>query len=500
MKKAVFLFSMIFLLNACYQDDIDDLKRKYDELKKEQERQAELLETYRTLLEALENKLTVSAVVNTENGWKIVFSDGTEMLVDNGSDGHTPVITIGENGNWYIDGVDTGKKSTGQDGASSRLTIIDGYWYLDDVNTGVRAEGTDGQDAPSIISIVDTGGVVTFYMSDGSTITLKKTELFGLYVLSEGTMGSGNGQLAYFNYDAATGKYVRNEEKRFRNYAETPNDLILYGSKMYCAITGTGLTGGVVRVINPFTGETLHDITLTRESATLQPRRLTAQGGKVYVTLYPGGMAQIDTASYAAGVIPLGGTYPEGLCIAGPSLYVCNSGQGGGNTVSVVNMATFTETETITVPYNPVNILNAGNGELYLNTASVWTGAAAGSPANLHVLQTASRQIVHTFDLAVESIAAGNNCVYGAATDWDDYSGILKKISLPNRTVSDFTTASSTLMFAYKLSVNPVTGEVFLTQQMGQDINRFKADGTHVETLKAGQQNGAAVAFVQTVK
>ncbi len=31
---------------------------------------------------------------------------------ENGEDGHTPVITIGENGNWYVDGVDTGKKAT----------------------------------------------------------------------------------------------------------------------------------------------------------------------------------------------------------------------------------------------------------------------------------------------------------------------------------------------------------------------------------------------------
>ncbi len=37
-------------------------------------------------------------------------ADGTNGK--DGTDGHTPVITIGENGNWYVDGVDTGKKST----------------------------------------------------------------------------------------------------------------------------------------------------------------------------------------------------------------------------------------------------------------------------------------------------------------------------------------------------------------------------------------------------
>lgn len=33
-----------------------------------------------------------------------------------GLDGHTPIITIGANGNWYIDGNDTGKPSRGQQG------------------------------------------------------------------------------------------------------------------------------------------------------------------------------------------------------------------------------------------------------------------------------------------------------------------------------------------------------------------------------------------------
>ncbi len=45
---------------------------------------------------------------NGENGTN--GKDGKDG--ENGEDGHTPVITIGENGNWYVDGVDTGKKAT----------------------------------------------------------------------------------------------------------------------------------------------------------------------------------------------------------------------------------------------------------------------------------------------------------------------------------------------------------------------------------------------------
>lgn len=34
----------------------------------------------------------------------------------NGNDGHTPVITVGENGNWFVDGVDTNQKAQGAQG------------------------------------------------------------------------------------------------------------------------------------------------------------------------------------------------------------------------------------------------------------------------------------------------------------------------------------------------------------------------------------------------
>ena len=37
-----------------------------------------------------------------------------------GEAGHTPNIAIGENGNWFIDGVDTGVKAEGKDGVNGK--------------------------------------------------------------------------------------------------------------------------------------------------------------------------------------------------------------------------------------------------------------------------------------------------------------------------------------------------------------------------------------------
>lgn len=83
-------------------------------------------------------------------------SDGEQGIQgEPGEDGHTPVITIGENGNWYIDGEDTGvlaegaqgsQGDPGQDGQDGHDGITphigeNGNWYIGDQDTGVSASG-----------------------------------------------------------------------------------------------------------------------------------------------------------------------------------------------------------------------------------------------------------------------------------------------------------------------------------------------------------------------
>ncbi len=53
---------------------------------------------------------------------------------------------IGENGNWWIDGVDTGAKAEGKDGEVPYIGE-NGNWWIDGVDTGAKAEGKDGEDA-----------------------------------------------------------------------------------------------------------------------------------------------------------------------------------------------------------------------------------------------------------------------------------------------------------------------------------------------------------------
>ncbi len=71
-------------------------------------------------------------------------ADGREGA--DGKDGSK--VVIGDNGNWYIDDLDTGIPAEGKNGDNGKdgsvVTIINGYWYIDGQNTGIEAKGDKG--------------------------------------------------------------------------------------------------------------------------------------------------------------------------------------------------------------------------------------------------------------------------------------------------------------------------------------------------------------------
>jgi len=213
MKKLFFLLSFVLLLVGCNGDDINDLNNKYNQLSKEQQelleeqnRQADLLRNYETLLNALQSKLTVSDVEDTSNGYKIVFSDGSEIQLTNG---HTPVFSLGDNGNWYVDGEDSGVKASGTDGQTPDIEIVDGYWHIDGQNTDVKAEGVDGsngESSPAITGIIIQGSNMVFNFSNDTHIVVPMGQnasadySHGFFIINEGWFGHEQGSVNFYRY------------------------------------------------------------------------------------------------------------------------------------------------------------------------------------------------------------------------------------------------------------------------------------------------------------
>ena len=91
-----------------------------------------------------------------------------------GIDGRTPIITIGTNGNWLIDGNDSGQKAQGNAGHTPTVTIgADGYWYIDGVKTSQKAQGEKGDkgDSYSVVFLLNGARVDVLNFDDVRTLT-----------------------------------------------------------------------------------------------------------------------------------------------------------------------------------------------------------------------------------------------------------------------------------------------------------------------------------------
>ena len=88
MKKLLLLLAPLTLglMIGCSYDDSAILD-KIAEMEKEHDEMQAQLDAQQTLLDALANKLTITAVTQTDNGYTITFSDGATATIKNGKDG-----------------------------------------------------------------------------------------------------------------------------------------------------------------------------------------------------------------------------------------------------------------------------------------------------------------------------------------------------------------------------------------------------------------------------
>lgn len=165
MKKILLALSVVLLLSGCYKDDINDLRNDVNDLKSR-------MAQYENLLDVLNKRLYVVGYESKDGSYVITMSDGTKLSVRNTSS----FIKIGANGNWWIDGVDTGssaKGATGEKGEAPKITIgTNGNWTINGVDSGISASGQKGKDAAEITAVAIANGIMTFTFADGRTISI----------------------------------------------------------------------------------------------------------------------------------------------------------------------------------------------------------------------------------------------------------------------------------------------------------------------------------------
>ena len=324
----------------------------------------------------------------------------------------------------------------------------------------------------------------------GSIIELPQHRAFILY---EGIYEKSNAGIAFYAPD----KDAKNSENNFisdiysrqnnKKLGDTGQDIMKYEDKIYVIVSGS-------KLLLRLNAAGVEEARLSLEEEG-EPRGMEAEDGKIYVTLYSGKVARIDANTLNIEAYVNVGANPEQIVEEKGKLYVANSGWGNGNTVSVIDIATFTKEKDIEVAQNP-NLLLEANDEISLISWAVTWGASQ-SPQVFQRIKS---------DGTVESITNANyfaehdEIIYlinGETTDWGNNIATNEFLTY-NAKTHQLNTISFLKNVPAKLSsaiikginIDDRNGDIYILAYSSNitngDVYRFKSDGTFLESFDCG--------------
>ena len=312
---------------------------------------------------------------------------------------------------------------------------------------------------------IATAMTVSFLTScDKNETEVENTEIStGIYVLNSGKFGSNNSSMTYYDYSQGFSATDVFAQKNNRILGDTGEDMIQYGSKIYIAVYQSSL----IEVVDAKTMVSIKSIPLVdANNAATKPRTLTSANGKVYIVLYSGSVAQMDTTTYAIEKTVKVGANPDKSVIANNKLYVGNTGGMAtvkDSTVSVIDLSTFTELRKVVVNLNPAGSLGADSqGDVYVQT----NGNYGSKPGKIQRIEAGTYKVSDVVSgyggFTVDNDKA---YIYNFSYDasWQATNKAIMVYDMKNEKMSSTNFTSYTIdKTPYSIGVDPVTKNVYL--------------------------------------
>lgn len=205
-KSYIFLTLMVVSLVGCkvddLKDDVNDLKDRVALIEEQVNLLNSNLEVVSYILDS-QNRTINSVDDSREGQYVITLSDGSELVLTIGKEGvvEEPVITIGEDDNWYINGQPTGVQAVGKPGDNGQgipqfrvnngnweVRFNGGEWKPVEGGTGVATSSLGDQffDSAKV-----EGDVFVVTMIDGGTYSLPIVKDLVCSIVKEGAGEDG---------------------------------------------------------------------------------------------------------------------------------------------------------------------------------------------------------------------------------------------------------------------------------------------------------------------
>lgn len=302
----------------------------------------------------------------------------------------------------------------------------------------------------------------------------------GFYLLNEGNMGSNKSSLDYFDF--STGSYKRNIYAEInptvpKELGDVGNDLQIYGQKLYAVINASNK----IEVMDARSAKRIGQIDIPN------CRYVAFHEQFAYVTSYAGPIeinpdytqrgfvAKIDTATLQIIDKCIVGFQPDGIAVSKGKIYVANSGgyMGSGNleryerTVSVIDIATFSEEKRIDVDYNLHRIKTDKRGDLWVTSRGSNTN---NYPSRLFLIDEQKQEVTRSFEIPVSNYWLDGDSLYlfraeRNAANKEQISFALINTNTKEITNKKFITDGTDEQFEmpYGIMVHPDTKDIYIT-------------------------------------
>ncbi|MBQ6096668.1 MAG: hypothetical protein IJK99_02865 [Bacteroidales bacterium] len=226
----------------------------------------------------------------------------------------------------------------------------------------------------------------------------------------------------------------------------------------------------------------------TTEISFENPRFMAEDNGNIYVTSYfPLGVARFDISQMKfTGFCKFGQFHPEGIAAVGGKLYIASSSISDenynfsyDNKLYVVDIATFTLVDSITVGLNPQLVKKLDDNHIVFNTWGNYTTDFGGT----YIMNTDTKEIVDLHQ-AMTKFDVCNGYIYGYATTYNaDYttSTSFFKVNGTTHEISEILSNFSATDGVYGINVNPANNDIVVltdgTYTTTGDCYVYTADG-----------------------
>lgn len=222
----------------------------------------------------------------------------------------------------------------------------------------------------------------------------------GVYVLNEGNFGRSNASLTFYSPDSNRAYQDVFGSVNDRPLGDTGNDIVIYGTKGFIVVNQSHK----IEVFSTQDNTSLGTIQLPNKS----PRCIAViNSTKAYVTNWGDNSVSIvnpTTLAVEKDSIAVGNA-PEGITVFNGKVYVCNSGYGSGNTVTVIDAMTDVIVKQITVGMGPETIGVDADGDIFVQCSgySDWSNPVNDSPGSVSVIDAASDTVKSTITMPLET-------------------------------------------------------------------------------------------------